>query len=106
MLTYAAHTAKHERFFKGAFFQPTYADVCWRTLAYADVCRHMLTYADLTFVFPSEGACFQATRPGVGYSVFAVFGKRQFVKHLEFTERRWVLDQLTCFTGTKVQILT
>ena len=37
-----------------------------------------------------KGACFQATRPGVGCSVFAVFGKRQFVKHLELTERRCV----------------
>ncbi len=64
----------------------TYADVCWRMLTYADVCWRMLTYADVCWRMLMRSTS-RRTRP---------------------SPRRKLLAgaQFTCFTGTKLQVLT
>jgi hypothetical protein len=76
-----------------------YADVCSRMLTYAHVCSRMLTYAHV---------CSRMMRPHVSsYSI--IYVSSYYLSSYRPIQRFWFLEtgaQLTCFTGTKVQILT
>jgi hypothetical protein len=90
----------------------TYADGCWRMLAYAGVCWHMLTYADVCWRM--QASIWRRELAGdprvAGPSSLVLRRLSLSCKSEAYTaSRRRRLRGgtcFTCFTGTKVQILT